>query len=145
MRAVIQRVKKASVEVEGKVVGQIQEGVLVFLGITHTDTDKQSEYIINKLLNMRLFENEKQQLDKSVKDVGGGVLVVSQFTLYANTKKGRRPSFEEAAKPDEAERLYDGFVERLKGSHSTVETGRFGAKMAVSLENDGPVTIILEQ
>ena len=145
MKAVIQRVSSATVNVGTECVGKIGKGLLVFLGITHTDTDKQSEYVINKLLNMRLFENEKQQLDKSVSDIGGGVLVVSQFTLYANTKKGRRPSFEDAAKPDEAERLYDRFVDRLKASHSTVQTGQFGAKMSVNIENDGPVTILLEQ
>lgn len=147
MKAVIQRVNKASVEISGKTVGKIDQGLLVFLGITHSDTDQEIDYIITKLLNLRLFESQEKpgHFDKSVVEIKGGILVVSQFTLYANTQKGRRPSFDQAAKPEEAEALYNKFVDKLKTNHKTVQTGKFGAKMTVAIENDGPVTILLEK
>lgn len=144
MRAVLTRVKHASVSVDGKIIGQIGEGFLVLLGVTHEDTEAQAEKLADKLTGLRIFEDENEKMNRSLTDVGGQLLVVSQFTLYANCKKGNRPSFTGAGAPDQAERLYEQFVERARQDVPHVETGRFGAMMQVSLVNDGPFTIWLD-
>ncbi|MCS7012939.1 MAG: D-aminoacyl-tRNA deacylase [Chloroherpetonaceae bacterium] len=145
MRALIQRVRYASVAVEDKVVGEIGQGVLVFLGIAHHDTEKEAEYLARKVLALRIFEDTEGKMNRSVTDVQGGVLVVSQFTLYADTRKGNRPSFTNAALPEHAERLYEHFLAALRaGSSLNIQSGQFRATMAVSLLNDGPVTILLD-
>ena len=144
MRAVLTRVKHASVQVDGKVIGKIGEGFLVLLGVTHEDTEAQAEKLADKLTGLRIFEDENEKMNRSLTDVGGELLVVSQFTLYANCKKGRRPDFLTAARPEVAIPLYERFVElcREKGFHT--ETGEFGAYMQVDSLNDGPLTIILD-
>ncbi len=144
MRVVLQRVQKASVEIEGKIVGEIAKGLLLFVGITHEDTEKEAHYLAEKIVNLRVFEDDDGKMNLSLKDVGGQVLSISQFTLYGDTKKGRRPSFVDAAKPELANPLYERFNSLLRQQDVIVETGEFGADMAVSLINDGPVTIILE-
>ena len=144
MRAVLTRVKHASVSVDGKVIGQIGEGFLVLLGVTHEDTEAQAEKLADKLTGLRIFEDENEKMNRSLTDVGGELLIVSQFTLYANCKKGRRPDFLTAARPEVAIPLYEKFVQlcRDKGFHT--ETGEFGAYMQVDSLNDGPLTIILD-
>ena len=144
MRAVLTRVKHASVSVDGKIIGQIGEGFLVLLGVTHGDTEAQAEKLADKLTGLRIFEDENEKMNRSLTDVGGQLLIVSQFTLYANCKKGNRPSFTGAGAPDQAERLYEQFVERARQDVPHVETGRFGAMMQISLVNDGPFTIWLD-
>jgi len=144
MRAVVQRVKKSWVEVDGKVVGSINEGLNILLGVGRGDTEEDIEKLAKKILNLRIFEDERGKFQYSVLDIGGELLVISQFTLYANVKKGRRPSFEEAEEPKRAKKLYEKFVERLKQSGLKVETGVFGATMDVFIENWGPVTIIID-
>lgn len=144
MRAVLTRVKHASVSVDGKIIGQIGEGFLVLLGVTHEDTEAQAEKLADKLTGLRIFEDENEKMNLSLTDVGGQLLIVSQFTLYANCKKGNRPSFTGAGAPNQAERLYEQFVERARQDVPHVETGRFGAMMQVSLVNDGPFTIWLD-
>ena len=144
MRAVLTRVKHASVSVDGKIIGQIGEGFLVLLGVTHEDTEAQAEKLADKLTGLRIFEDENEKMNRSLTDVGGQLLIVSQFTLYANCKKGNRPSFTGAGAPDQAERLYEQFVERARQDMPHVETGRFGAMMQISLVNDGPFTIWLD-
>ena len=145
MRLVVQRVKKAKVEVEGKTVGSINNGFLVLLGVTHTDTRKEADYLVKKLCNLRVFEDENGKVNLGLKDVGGELLIVSQFTLYADCLQGNRPSFINAANPDVANELYEYFCEKCKEQNIKVEKGIFGADMKVSLLNDGPVTIILEK
>lgn len=144
MRAVLTRVKHASVSVDGKVIGQIGEGFLVLLGVTHEDTEAQAVKLADKLTGLRIFEDEHEKMNRSLTDVGGELLIVSQFTLYANCKKGRRPDFLVAARPEVAIPLYEKFVQlcRDKGFHT--ETGEFGAYMQVDSLNDGPLTIILD-
>lgn len=144
MRAVLTRVKHASVSVDGKVIGQIGEGFLVLLGVTHEDTEAQAEKLADKLTGLRIFEDEHEKMNRSLTDVGGELLIVSQFTLYANCKKGRRSDFLAAARPEVAIPLYEKFVQlcRDKGFHT--ETGEFGAYMQVDSLNDGPLTIILD-
>lgn len=144
MRIVLQRVLQSNVEVDNKTVGEITHGFLIFLGITHKDTEQQADWLIEKILKLRVFEDEEGKMNKSIEDVGGSLLIVSQFTLYGDCKKGARPSFIDAARPEQAIPLYDYFVNKAKESIS-VETGEFGAHMAVSLVNDGPVTLILEK
>lgn len=144
MRAVVQRVKKAHVEVEGQVVGSINRGYLILLGVGQGDSEAQIERLWSKIFKMRIFEDENGRLNVPLSDVDGEVLVVSQFTLYANCKKGNRPSFTEAGAPDEANRLYEAFVARAKQDVERVETGVFGAMMDVSLINDGPFTVCLD-
>ncbi len=144
MRAVIQRVSKAQVDVDGVTVGSIGLGFLVLLGVGQGDTEEQIEKLWGKISKMRIFEDENHKTNLSLADVGGELLVVSQFTLYANCKKGNRPSFTEAGSPDEANRLYELFVERARRDIERVETGVFGAMMEVSLVNDGPFTICLD-
>ena len=144
MRAVIQRVSWAQVDVSGETVGRIGRGFLILLGVGQDDGEEQIERLWGKISKMRIFEDENNKTNLSLTDVGGEVLVVSQFTLYANCKKGNRPSFTEAGAPDEANRLYELFVERARRDVARVETGVFGAVMDVSLLNDGPFTICLD-
>lgn len=144
MRLVIQRVSEASVEIEGKINGEIKEGFMVLVGITNDDNKEVVEKMADKLIHLRIFEDENEKLNLSLMDVKGEILSISQFTLYANCKKGRRPSFIDAAKPDVSSPLYDYFNKMLEKKGVKVERGVFGAMMEVSLINDGPVTIILD-
>ena len=144
MKALIQRVKKASVEIEGEIVGEIDRGILIFLGVGKEDTKKDADFLTNKILELRIFASQTKQMDLSVKDIKGNLLIVSQFTLYGSTKKGRRPDFTNAALPEEANELYEYFVNKCKGYGLKVETGKFGAMMDVELINDGPVTFMIE-
>jgi D-aminoacyl-tRNA deacylase len=145
MKAVIQRVTSASVEVEGEIVGRISRGILVLLGVEKGDAEAQAEWLAEKIVNLRIFEDQDGKMNRSLQDISGSLLAVSQFTLAGNCTKGRRPSFDTAAPPDEGKRLYDYFVESLKRWELPVETGIFQADMQVSLVNDGPVTFILEK
>lgn len=145
MRAVIQRVSTASVTVAGKVVGQIEQGVLVLLGVEKGDTETQADWLAEKIAGLRIFEDEAGKMNRSLADINGAALVVSQFTLAGNCAKGRRPSFDSAAPAEEGRRLYDYFVTALKSLHIPVATGIFQADMQVALVNDGPVTFILER
>ena len=145
MKFVVQRVKNAQVDVEGKTVGKIEQGYMVLIGITHTDTKEVADYLVKKLINLRVFEDENGKMNKSLKDVNGSLLLVSQFTLYADCSSGNRPSFTDAAKTDFANELYEYIIEECKKQVRIVETGVFGADMNVGLVNDGPVTIILEK
>ena len=146
MKIVVQRVKNASVEVEGKTVGKIEKGFLVLLGVTHSDTKKEADYLAKKLCKLRVFTDENDKMNLSLKDVGGKLLIVSQFTLYADCTGGNRPSFIEAARPEQAEELYEYFCKECKEKYDiNVEKGIFGADMKVNLLNDGPVTIIIER
>ena len=145
MKIVVQRVSKAQVEVEGKIVGKIEKGFLVLLGVTHGDTKEQADYIVKKLCNLRIFTDENGKMNLSLKDVEGELLIVSQFTLYADTSSGNRPSFINAAKPEEANELYEYVCQECEKKGIKVEKGIFGAHMKVSLLNDGPVTIIIEK
>ncbi len=145
MRLVIQRVKKASVSIESNIVGKIGKGYVVLLGIKNTDTYKDADYLVRKLLNLRVFMDNKDKMNLSLVDVEGELLIISQFTLYGECKKnGNRPSFSEAAKPDIAKPLYEYFINECKKTIPIVQTGAFGAHMKVDLTNDGPVTIIID-
>ena len=144
MRLVIQRVATAQVVVADEIVSQIGAGLCVFLGVGRKDSESNADSLAEKISNLRIFEDDQGKMNRSVRDVGGEILVVSEFTLYGDLKKGNRPSFTEAAPAAEAERLYETFVDRLRALGLRVSTGRFQAKMAVSLTNDGPVTFILE-
>lgn len=144
MRAIIQRVSKAKVEVDSKVTGEIGLGFLVLIGVEDADTEEDCDYLVRKIVNMRIFEDDQQKMNVSLKDADGDILSISQFTLHANTKKGNRPSFVAAAKPDFANELYEQFNEKVRAQGIKVETGVFGAHMEVSLVNDGPVTITLD-
>jgi D-aminoacyl-tRNA deacylase len=144
MRAVLQRVAEASVEVDGKVVGRIGPGLLVLLGVGREDSEADAEGLAEKTLHLRIFPDDAGQMNRSVLDVGGGILVVSQFTLYGDTRRGRRPGYSDAAPPEEANRLYEHFVARLRPSGLVVETGVFRAMMDVALVNQGPVTLLLD-
>jgi D-tyrosyl-tRNA(Tyr) deacylase len=144
MRAVVQRVSAARVLVDGELVGEVGRGLCVLLGVAAEDDEAVAERLAGKVARLRIFENEEGKFDRSVLDVHGGVLVVSQFTLIADTGKGNRPSFTAAAPPKQAERLYEGFCEALAGQGIDVARGRFGARMSVELANDGPVTIVLD-
>ena len=145
MKFVIQRVKEAEVKVDGQTTGKIDNGFLVLIGITHTDTKEIADYLVKKLINLRVFEDENGKMNLSLEDINGSILLVSQFTLYADCSGGNRPSFTEAAKPDFANELYEYIISECKKKVEKVETGIFGADMKVSLKNDGPVTIILEK
>lgn len=144
MRFVIQRVNEASVSIEGNTVGQIEKGFLVLIGVSNDDTEKIADKMIKKLIGMRIFEDENGKTNLSLADVGGGLLLVSQFTLYANCKKGNRPSFVNAGAPYIAKELYEYIISECRKQVSVVETGEFGADMKVRLENDGPFTILLD-
>ena len=144
MRAVVQRVASSRVTVDERVPGEVKKGLLVLLGVTHDDTSKDVDYMVDKVTNLRIFEDENDKMNLSLKDIGGEVMAVSQFTLYGDARKGRRPSFSDAARPDVANPLYEEFVEKLRAQGITVGTGEFGAHMMVELTNDGPVTILLE-
>ena len=144
MRAVVQRVAWAKVEVDGEIVGAIERGLLVYLGAGKGDDDAGRAYVLSKVLGLRIFPNDDGKMDRSVVDVGGALLVVSQFTLYGDVSKGRRPSFEGAMPPGEAERAYEAFVAEARAQGVRVATGRFRADMKVSSLNDGPVTIWLD-
>ena len=144
MKFVIQRVKQASVKVEGSVIGEIEKGYLVLIGVSDKDTEAVADKVIKKMIGLRIFEDAEGKTNLSLADVGGSLLLVSQFTLYANCKKGNRPSFIEAGAPDKANQLYEYIIEESKKSVSVVQTGRFGAEMEVSLINDGPFTILLD-
>lgn len=145
MKLVIQKVSSASVETEGTCVGKINKGFLVLVGIGKNDTKETADQFIKKMVNLRIFADENGKINLSLADVGGEVLLVSQFTLYANCKKGNRPSFFDAGEPQSAEALYEYMVEKVKESVPVVETGKFGALMKVSLINEGPFTIILDE
>lgn len=145
MRAVIQRVKRGAVTVAGETVGKIGKGFVILLGVTTTDTAEEARWLASKCAGLRVFEDDEGLMNLGLTDVGGEVLVVSQFTLYGDCEKGRRPSFVDAAPPDRAEELYGEFVRMLREQGIRVETGRFRAKMLVEILNDGPVTLILER
>ena len=144
MRVVLQRVSHASVTVEEKVIGKIQRGFLLLVGVTHDDAMEDMEYLVRKIVQMRIFEDEEGKLNRSIQDIGGEILSVSQFTLYADTKKGNRPSFSKAAPGDVAIEMFEQFNGLLRETGVPVETGQFGADMKVELLNDGPVTILLD-
>jgi D-tyrosyl-tRNA(Tyr) deacylase len=145
MRVVIQRVTQASVSVDSKIIGQISRGLMVLVGIETADTEEDSEWLSKKICNLRIFDDEEGVMNKSLLDVDGNILAISQFTLHAKTKKGNRPSYIAAAKPDVSVALYENFVACLeKESGKRVETGEFGAEMQVALVNDGPVTIVID-
>ena len=144
MKLVVQRVLNAQVDVDGKTVGKINKGFMVLCGITHEDTEKEADVLARKLCNLRVFEDENEKMNLSLKDVNGELLIISQFTLYADTKKGNRPSYVNAMKSDAAKEMYDIFNERLVSNGINVQTGIFGADMDVHIRNDGPVTIIID-
>ncbi len=144
MKVLVQRVARAAVRVDGRTVGSIDRGLLVLLGVERGDEDRDAEYLADKTAELRIFPDDEQRMNRSVEECGGGVLVVSQFTLAGSTRRGRRPSFSRAAPPDEAQRLYGEFCRRLAGRGITVATGEFQALMEVELVNDGPVTLLLD-
>jgi len=144
MRAVVQRVKEGSVEIKEKEIGKIEQGLVVLLGVGQNDTEKDAEYIAGKIINLRIFEDKEGKMNLSLKNINGQILVISQFTLYGDCKKGRRPSFISAALPDKAVKLYEYFVRCIKNYNLKVETGQFQAMMLVKIFNDGPVTIFLD-
>jgi D-tyrosyl-tRNA(Tyr) deacylase len=144
MRTVIQRVTQSAVSVSGKIVGEIEKGLLVLLGVENNDTERDAEYLANKIINLRVFEDENGKMNKSLVETGGQMLVVSQFTLYGDCQKGRRPSFIQAAEPEKAKHLYEHFADLVSKTGIRVESGRFQETMAVSLVNDGPVTLIID-
>ncbi|WP_153123152.1 D-aminoacyl-tRNA deacylase [Peribacillus tepidiphilus] len=144
MRIVLQRSKNAKVTVNGEIVGEIESGLVLLVGVTHEDGEEDAVYLADKVVNLRIFEDENGKMNHSLLDTGGQILSVSQFTLYGDCRKGRRPNFMEAAKPEQAEKLYEFFNEELRKKGISVETGIFGAMMDVSLINDGPVTLIVE-
>lgn len=144
MRAVVQRVDKAKVTVDGKIVGEISRGLMVLVGVVEGDTEKDVQYLADKVIGLRIFEDEAEKMNLSVKDIGGEMLSVSQFTLYGDCRKGKRPSFDKAAKPETAIVLYEKFNELCRQQNIKVETGVFGAHMLVELANNGPVTILLD-
>lgn len=145
MKVVVQRVKKASVTVDNKLISKIDKGFLVLVGFTHNDGMDNIKYIVKKLKNLRIFDDDTGNMNLNINDIGGSILSVSQFTLYADTKNGNRPSFVDSMKYDEAEKLYNLFNEELKSTNIPISTGIFGADMKVSLLNDGPITIIIER
>lgn len=144
MRAVVQRVASSKVIVDESTIGEINKGLLILLGVTHEDTSKHVDYLLDKIVNLRIFEDENDKMNLSLKDVNGELLVVSQFTLYGDCRKGRRPNFTNAAKPDLATSLYEEFIDKAKKEGIKVGTGKFGAHMMVDLVNDGPVTILID-
>jgi D-tyrosyl-tRNA(Tyr) deacylase len=145
MRTVVQRVSQASVSVEGEIVGAVERGVVVLVGVTHGDEEEQAEWLARKIAGLRIFEDSAGKMNASLLDVEGAALVISQFTLYADARKGRRPGFTDAARPEVAEPLVGHFARVLRDCGVPVETGAFGAHMRVEIHNDGPVTIVLER
>lgn len=144
MRSVVQRVSRASVQVDGKIVGEIGTGLLVLLGVSKMDSEADAAYLAAKIAGLRIFEDDEGKMNRSVAEIGGAVLAVSQLTLYGDVRRGKRPSFDDAARPDRARELYDCFVAQLRRLGLRCETGQFQAMMSVSLLNDGPVTILLD-
>ncbi len=144
MRAVVQRVSRAQVTVDGEIVGEIGRGLLVLLGIAATDAESDADYLADKIAGLRIFEDDHEKMNLAVAEVGGAILVISQFTLYGDVRRGRRPSFDAAAPPQQARLLYEYFVERVRALGFHCETGRFQATMQVELVNEGPVTILLD-
>lgn len=144
MRALVQRVRSASVSVDSREIGRIDQGLLVFLGITHHDTQEDLDYLVGKVSKLRIFSDSDGKMNRSVADIGGSILVVSQFTLYGDTRRGNRPGFDQAAKPNQANRQYEQFCDQIRQLGIPVATGQFAADMQVSLVNDGPVTLILD-
>lgn len=144
MKALIQRVKYANVKVDGEIKGKIDKGFLILLGVTHEDSEKEVNWLANKIKDLRIFEDENEKMNLSLEDVKGEVLIISQFTLFADCAKGRRPSFIKAARPDLANNLYEKFIEKFKSFNIKTENGIFGADMKVELLNDGPVTIMID-
>lgn len=145
MRALVQRVSRARVEIDGETVGAIERGLVVLLGVTHSDSRESAQWLANKVAGLRIFEDRDGKMNAALADVSGALLVVSQFTLYGDARKGRRPSFTDAADPERAAPLVDHFVDVLRGRGFQVETGVFGAYMQVHIQNDGPVTLMLER
>lgn len=145
MKVLVQRVISSSVEVDKKIVGKIDKGLMLLVGFTDTDTEKEIDYMVDKVINLRIFDDENGVMNKSLLDVGGSILSVSQFTLYADASKGRRPSYVKALSGEKATVLYDKFNEKLKSTGIHIETGIFGAEMIVNIVNDGPITIMLEK
>ena len=145
MRIVLQRVTQASVSIDGRTVGHIGRGLCILIGVTHADTTAEAEWLADKVAGLRLFNDAEDRMNLSLDEVGGAVLVISQFTLYGDTARGRRPSFIDAARPDHAAPLYEAFLAALRSRGLTVATGEFGAQMQVDIRNDGPVTLILER
>ncbi len=144
MRAVVQRVTRASVKVDGEIIGEIGNGLVVLVGIARDDTKVEAAYLVDKIANLRIFDDDDGKMNRSIKDVGGALLIVSQFTLYGDVRRGLRPSWIEAAPPEIAEPLYDFFVRQAQSTVAEVATGKFQAMMQVELVNDGPVTILLD-
>jgi len=144
MRAVVQRVSRAKVTVSGGVTGEIGQGLLVLLGVGQGDSEADADYLAGKIIGLRVFEDDAGKMNRAVGEVGGGMLVVSQFTLYGDVRRGRRPSFDDAARPEKARALYEYFVARIRAAGLRCETGRFQEMMAVELVNDGPVTILVD-
>jgi D-tyrosyl-tRNA(Tyr) deacylase len=144
MRAVVQRVSRAKVTIKGIITGEIGEGLLVLLGVGRGDTEADVDYLAGKVTGLRIFHDEEDKMNRSVGDCGGAVLVVSQFTLFGDVRRGKRPSFDDAARPEEARRLYESFVAKIRASGLRCETGRFQEMMSVELVNEGPVTILLD-
>ncbi len=144
MRAVVQRVKKSSVTVDGSIAGEIGKGLTVLLGVGQEDSDRDIDYLADKIINLRIFEDNNGKMNLSLLEVGGELLVVSQFTLYGDCRKGRRPGYDRAARPEAAKALYEGFVEKCRGFGVKVQIGIFQAEMLVDISNDGPVTLLLD-
>lgn len=144
MRAVVQRVARASVEVDGRIVGEIGQGLLVLIGVSRSDAEADSDYLVEKIAGLRIFEDGDGKMNRSVVDIGGAVLAVSQFTLYGDVRRGKRPSFDDAARPERARALYEYFVAQIRQRGLHCETGKFQAEMSVSLINQGPVTLLLD-
>lgn len=144
MKALLQRVMQGQVTVHGSVVGAIEHGFVILLGVGHDDSEEDIDFLVNKIINLRVFEDSQEKMNQSLLDVRGSVLAISQFTLYADCRKGRRPSFTDAADPEKANELYEKFVEALKAQGISTQTGVFGMHMLVDIQNDGPVTIMLD-
>ena len=145
MRALLQRVSSAAVRVDGRIIGAIDRGFCILLGVTHADTFKEADWLAKKIAGIRLFEDDAGKMNLGLEDIGGELLVISQFTLYGDARKGRRPSFIDASRPDHSEPMYEYFVEKLREAGLKVATGQFGADMKVEINNDGPVTLMLER
>mgnify|MGYP000774816649 CR=1 FL=1 len=144
MRALVQRVSAASVRIDGEIAGEIGPGLMILLGITHSDTEQDVRFLADKCVNLRIFVDENDKMNRSLLDIGGAALIVSQFTLYGDAAHGRRPSFTEAARPETAIPLYEAFIEAVRAAGVPVQTGRFGADMKLEIHNDGPVTLLVE-